>query len=277
VGNSELNAFVLDYSKEHSYVIRAYDNRVRQTSRSPYLYHNWSKIKDDTKHVVKWTEDNNGENDDNTIEFRDKNYMRQSTLFRSDGKCGKVEVIAVPFVAGSHACSNVHEALCLTRFLKEMHTEGFVHGDIRALNIVFAGDKTMLIDYDFGGIDGQVEYPPGYEKVLPDGGRGSANPGETITSERDIEALCYVLGGLHSPSTMAPHSSYIDWNRMKLSIRPLGEIEKSLSGMGNWTLELCFNFRIFLTEHDKPVKENADAVTPNKAVVAPPTKRVREA
>jgi hypothetical protein len=98
-------------------VIRAYDNRVRQTSWSPYLYHNWSKIKDDTKHVVKWTEDNNGMNDENTIEFRDKNYMRQSTLFRSDGKCGKVEVIAVPFVPGSHACSNVQEALCLTHFL----------------------------------------------------------------------------------------------------------------------------------------------------------------
>jgi hypothetical protein len=264
----------LGYSKEHSYVIRAYDNRVRQTSRSPYLYHNWSKIKGDTKHVVNWTEDNNGEINENTIEFRDMTYMQQSTLFRSDEKCGKVEVIAVPFVPGSHACSNVHEALCLTRFIKEMHKEGFVHGDIRALNIVFAGDKTILIDYDFGGIDGQVEYPPGYEKVLPDGGRGSANQGEMITSERDTEALHYVLGVLHFLDTRAPSASHTDWNIMRSFIRPLDEVESMLSGMENWTLELGFDFRLFLTKHDnikqsqEKKTQDGDAMTPHKAVVA---------
>lgn len=262
-------------------MIRAYDNRVRQTSRSPYLYHNWSKIKDDTKHVVKWTEDNNGESDENTIEFRDKNYLGQSTLFRSDGKCGKVEVIAVPFVPGSHACSNVLEALCLTRYLKDMHREGYVHGDIRALNIVFAGDKTMLIDYDFGGIHGQVEYPPGYVKALPDGGRGFANEGEKITSERDTEALCHILGALHFLEDRAPSSSDKDWKRMGSFIRPLDEVESLLSSMENWTLELGDVFRKFLEDHDNIKRshekktQDGDAVTPHKTVVAP-TKRVRE-
>ena len=131
-GTSIFGQIIANYSRfglsqKHSCVIRAYDNRVRQTSRSPYLYHHWAKIKDGTKRVLEWTEEGST---DATIEFRDKKYASQSCLFRSDKLCGKVEVIAVPFISGSHYCSTVKEALCLIRFLKNMHADGFVHGDI---------------------------------------------------------------------------------------------------------------------------------------------------
>lgn len=88
-------------------MLRAYDNRVRQTSQSPYLYQNFAKIKDNTKSIIKWTEENG---DQETIEFRDSTYLQHLTIFRSDGMCGKVEVIAVPFNPGTHVCSTVKEA-----------------------------------------------------------------------------------------------------------------------------------------------------------------------
>jgi hypothetical protein len=139
-----------------------------------------------------------------------------------------------------------------------------------------------LVDYDFGGIEGQVEYPPGYVKALPDGGRGSANEGEMTTSEWDTEALHYVLGVLHFLEASAPPLPKIDWNNMGLVIQSLDEVESLLSGMENWKLELSVDFRKFLAEHDKIKRsqekktQDGDAVTPHKAVVVPPTKRVRE-
>lgn len=192
---SKVTMTVLDANhaeKSHSYVLRAYDNRVRQTSRSPFLYHNWGKIKGDTKVVVQWNEGNSSD----TIEFRDEDYSQQSTIFRSDGKCGKVEVISVPFIPGRHTCSNIEEALQLTRFLKDMHADGYVQGDIRGLNAVFAGDETALIDHDFGGREGEVKFPPGYETSLPDGRREIGT--ETFISKSlDVEALQWILVYLH--------------------------------------------------------------------------------
>lgn len=177
-----------------SCVLRSYDNRVRQTSRSPFLYHNWDKIKDDTKVVNVWREGTNGSN----IDFRDKTYSQQSTLFRSDEKCGQLEVIAVPFISGKHTCSSVEDALHIVRFLMALHASGYIQGDIRALNCIFAGKDSAMIDFDFGGTE-QDCYPPGYATVLPDGRRGvDGEIQETNLSKKlDIKALQYVLGGLH--------------------------------------------------------------------------------
>jgi hypothetical protein len=135
-------------------------------------------------------------------------------------------------------------------FSKKMHVDGFVHGDIRALSIVFAGNKTTLIDYDFGGTVEQVEYPPGYKRVLPDGGQQSANAGEAITFEEDTKALRYVLGDLHVPADSAPVLSHRTWNCMRSldQVENVENVEKVLSEMEKDSeLEPCDNFQEYLT------------------------------
>ena len=39
------------------------------------------------------------------------------------------------------------------------HLEGLVHGDLRAVNILCREDSVMVIDFDWGGEDGEVFYP----------------------------------------------------------------------------------------------------------------------
>ena len=177
-------------------MLRAYDNRVRQTSRSPFVYKEWKEIKDDVRVVLDIKD--GVKSGDEIIEFRDPTFYNQSNLFRADGFGGKVEVIAVPFIPGRHRCSHVTQAISIVECLESLHQDGFVHGDIRACNMVF-GDKSKLIDYDFGGKDtgeDAVTYPPGYKQYLPDGRRNGKAWGK-ISRGDDVMALGYVLGYLH--------------------------------------------------------------------------------
>ncbi|KAF5316411.1 hypothetical protein D9619_006304 [Psilocybe cf. subviscida] len=49
----------------------------------------------------------------------------------------------------------------LTELVDGFHKEGFVHGDLRCANILSnkSGDEVWLIDFDWGGRDGEVHYP----------------------------------------------------------------------------------------------------------------------
>ena len=77
--------------------------------------------------------------------------------------------------------------------LQKLHSNGFVHGDIRAYNMLLKYDTTSvkadqctvdcssnetgnsydgcLIDFDFGGTQNEVVYPKGYKHLLDDGKR----------------------------------------------------------------------------------------------------------
>jgi len=39
------------------------------------------------------------------------------------------------------------------------HKRDFVHGDLRDANIICKNDSVMLIDFDWGGKEGEVSYP----------------------------------------------------------------------------------------------------------------------
>ncbi|KAL5536437.1 hypothetical protein ACEPAF_259 [Sanghuangporus sanghuang] len=39
------------------------------------------------------------------------------------------------------------------------HAEGLVHGDLRGPNILYNGETVILVDFDWGGKDGEVSYP----------------------------------------------------------------------------------------------------------------------
>jgi serine/threonine protein kinase len=107
-----------------------------------------------------------------------------------------LKVIAVPFIEGSHIPQNKDQLLGVANFLKKMHDNGFVHGDIRLLNIEKPEDS-QLIDFDFGGKDDDdsLVYPPGYIKVLRDGDRvGIA--GQRIRKWHDVHALYHAFDKL---------------------------------------------------------------------------------
>jgi tRNA A-37 threonylcarbamoyl transferase component Bud32 len=46
----------------------------------------------------------------------------------------------------------------LQNLVSSFHARGLVHGDLRDANIICKGDSVMLIDFDWGGKDGQVFY-----------------------------------------------------------------------------------------------------------------------
>ncbi len=79
-------------------------------------------------------------------------------------------MIAVPYKEGSHVPSKWADFIPIIEQLQELHKLGYVHGDIRGFNVVFADDKGGLIDFDFSGKPkDKKKYPPGYRKRLSDG------------------------------------------------------------------------------------------------------------
>ena len=61
----------------------------------------------------------------------------------------------------------------IIEILFSLHQLGFVHGDIRLANMLFAErvSESRIIDWDYGGKEGEAFYPPGYACALVDGPR----------------------------------------------------------------------------------------------------------
>jgi hypothetical protein len=80
--------------------------------------------------------------------------------------------------------------------LSQLHKAGFVHGDIRDTNIMVHGSgeqRFLLVDFDWAGKIGEVEYPPnvyhGKDLWRPDG----ALDGELIMAVHDIQMLHHLF------------------------------------------------------------------------------------
>jgi hypothetical protein len=72
-----------------------------------------------------------------------------------------------------------------------LHSEGYVHGDIRGFNIILNcidGNNGCLIDFDFGEKDHIAIYPNGYKRKLDDGNRRGED-GTAISKSDDWYAL----------------------------------------------------------------------------------------
>lgn len=80
----------------------------------------------------------------------------------------------------------------LTGFVDAFHTVGFVHGDLREANIICDDqDRLMLIDFDWGGLDGKVSYPSKYLNSHLTDKRTATDL--TITKEDDKRILSITL------------------------------------------------------------------------------------
>ncbi|KAG1814235.1 uncharacterized protein BJ212DRAFT_1588298 [Suillus subaureus] len=89
-----------------------------------------------------------------------------------------------------------HDAIATV--LRSLHLEGYVHGDIRKVNIMVKRDLSpgfKLMDFDWSGVIGEVQYPMnvfrGKHLWRPDG----AEDGRLILVEHDIQTLHAMFPG----------------------------------------------------------------------------------
>ncbi|KAG2125665.1 hypothetical protein DEU56DRAFT_715527, partial [Suillus clintonianus] len=76
--------------------------------------------------------------------------------------------------------------------LQSLHQEGYVHGDIRDMNVMVKRDRSTgfkLVDFDWSGKIGEIRYPMnvyrGGRLWRPDG----ADDGQLILAEHDVQML----------------------------------------------------------------------------------------
>ena len=115
---------------------------------------------------------------------------------------GQPKVIATPYHEGKHYATHPNQFIPIVNYLDNLHKNGYVHGDIRAYNIVLKYHDSednikpegWLIDFDFGGLvkHNYPKYPSGYEKNLTDGFRRGES-GQPITYDQDWYALGQML------------------------------------------------------------------------------------
>jgi hypothetical protein len=124
---------------------------------------------------------------------------------------GQLMVVSTPFHEGCHWAKYLGEFLPIVIRLKELHDAGYVHGDIRCLNLIFPDGKRKhpgiakdtdlfhLIDFDFGGklnASPPLVYPEGYRGSLIDGRRIGMR-GKEITKWHDWLASKEIIFFFH--------------------------------------------------------------------------------
>jgi hypothetical protein len=190
-------------------VLRAYDNRLVYTNRRQDVYLQF--FEGDTQKVVEY-EDRALATDVHAPETVHRDDQAPETL--PFGTCqegsddrdwmwsfrGRFSVLSVPYHPGRHWAREISEFIPVLEQLRSLHREGFVHGDIRCTNIVFAKDNGNLIDFDFGGkVGGQnpPRFPANYVFDLPDGNR-LPRPNAAISMMDDTYAMTQVVLNFHN-------------------------------------------------------------------------------
>jgi len=94
-----------------------------------------------------------------------------------------------PFFDGTASPSSVAHFIKILKDLVAFHDAGFVHGDIRLSNVMFADepDLSFLIDFDLAGKEGQRKYPSRYSGDITDGVRHvHACPNSPLSKMHDL-------------------------------------------------------------------------------------------
>jgi serine/threonine protein kinase len=72
----------------------------------------------------------------------------------------------------------------MDEIVETLHEHGYVHGDLRAPNFIVDGEKLCLVDFDWGGKEGQVKFPDvELHPILGD------NRGMLIRKDHDLNVL----------------------------------------------------------------------------------------
>jgi serine/threonine protein kinase len=107
-----------------------------------------------------------------------------------------IQVFSYEYIEGKHFPNNSKQVLYLLRFIKNMHDDGNIHGDIRCSNILCGADETksQLIDFDFSGSENIKKYPIGFSNIIEDGKRHKdAIVHNFLKKEHDYFSLVYIF------------------------------------------------------------------------------------
>jgi hypothetical protein len=112
-----------------------------------------------------------------------------------------LQIISYTKIQGSHCPSVVGHITSLVSRMEVLHQSGYVHGDLRFLNVVFSTElnppKATLIDFDYSGPEGEKRYPPRFNLDIPDGSRHcDAQPGALLNKTHDVAAMQWMCGVL---------------------------------------------------------------------------------
>lgn len=114
-------------------------------------------------------------------------YMKDTrTVYDEKDFC----LLVMPFLEGSHFPSCAGDFLPIVDQIEEMHDNNDVHGDLRLANIIFNGEKSQVIDFDWSGKAKGKCYPKGWVLKIPDGERQTrVKAGRQLRKEHDCVAL----------------------------------------------------------------------------------------
>ena len=74
---------------------------------------------------------------------------------------GRFVILAYDYIEGDHSPKCLKGFAGVVCALHIIHEHGYVHGDVRACNIIFSKDSSFLIDYDLAMQEGE-RYPVGF-------------------------------------------------------------------------------------------------------------------
>ena len=101
-------------------------------------------------------------------------------------------VLRYRYISGNHEPQKVGEFRGVIKILTKLHDRGYVHSDVRAQNIVFNGNDSVLIDYDLIAKVGTV-YPQGYNNKFKERHPDAASGWKRMKSH-DIHSLLVLMG-----------------------------------------------------------------------------------
>ena len=107
----------------------------------------------------------------------------------------RIHLLEYAYLKGNHQLSSVNQALSLVEKLRQLHSKGIVHGDIRLANIVCGeADEAWFIDLDYSGRENEGVYPKGWNHSINDGERHrEAVATRQLKREHDYFALWSVF------------------------------------------------------------------------------------
>ena len=123
---------------------RCYDNRLRPTERSPALYGvplHPTKRRFETKNgrcdnVLEIADDRHSDSNETPVHPFGQLPQCQITMGWLWKFCGQVKVICTEFHEGVHYAKRPEHFIPIIDHLEQLHENGYVHGDIRAYNMV---------------------------------------------------------------------------------------------------------------------------------------------
>lgn len=250
-------------------VFRSYDSRVRPTDRSASVY-----MDRDCHDIVGGKSKKVFESDD--------------CQFWSDSKEQRLLIISVPYKEGEHFARAPTDFVPIIKQLGQLHSRGYVHGDIRAYNTVF-GKEGGLIDFDFSRKPGEP-YPKGYRASLVDGSRRGngevGNKNNEMVKGHDWYALGRLIFAVHRfkppqdehNSPLVAEKAHMDTRWEELRQEPTDDEKTELCdllkrlGEAKWTVQPSTRFEDALEDAGNTVAVAMQA-THRGATGSPPEKK----